>query len=158
MSDDMGFSDIGSYGGEIRTPNLVSRSNKFVDDPGHVIDLMATCVDLSGAKYPAERDGQKIHPMEGVSLRPVLTGKALKRARPIFWEHEGNRAVRDGRWKLVARENQPWELYDIKGDRTEMINLATKYDKKVKELSARWDAWASRAQVLPAGAWRAPAR
>jgi len=77
---------------------------------------------------------------------------------PIFWEHEGNRAVRDGRWKLVAKENQPWELYDIKADRTEMNNLAGKHGHKVKELSAKWDAWASRANVLPPGAWREPAR
>ncbi len=149
--------------GGISTPLIVhwpkgipaSRNNRLVDDPGHLIDLMATCVDLSGAKYPAERGGRKITPLEGVSLRPVLTGKPLKRPQPIFWEHEGNRAVRAGRWKLVAKENQPWELYDVESDRTEMKNLATKYEKKVKELGAKWDAWASRAHVLPLGTWRA---
>lgn len=119
---------------------------------------MATCVDLSGAKYPSRLDGRKIQPLEGASLRLVLTGKALKRSRPIFWEHEGNRAARDGRWKLVAKENQPWELYDIESDRTEMNNLAAKYPAKVKELSVQWDEWASRAHVLPVGAWRAPVR
>jgi arylsulfatase A-like enzyme len=131
---------------------------KLAKTPGHLIDLMATAVDLSGAKYPTEINGQKIHSMEGVSLRPVLTGRPLKRAQPIFWEHEGNRAVRAGKWKLVAKENQPWELYDMEADRSEMNNLAAKYPDKAQELSAQWDAWAARAQVAPLGAWRAQAR
>jgi arylsulfatase A-like enzyme len=141
-------------------PNGIPRPqrNKLVQAPGHLIDLMATAVDLSGAKYPTEIDGQRIHAMEGISLRPVLTGKPLKRVEPIFWEHEGNRAVRAGKWKLVAKEDQPWELYDMEADRTEMNNLAAKYPDRVKELSAQWDAWAARANVLPLGAWRARAR
>jgi arylsulfatase len=94
--------------------------------------------------------------LEGVSLRPVFAGKSLQRPKPIFWEHEGNRAIRQGKWKLVAKENQAWELYDIEADRTEMNNLAAKYPGKVKELSAKWDTWAARVSVLPLGAWRAP--
>jgi arylsulfatase A-like enzyme len=66
--------------------------------------------------------------------------------------------VRDGQWKLVAKENQPWELYDIAADRTEMSDLAAKYPDKMKELAAKWDAWAARANVLPLGTWRARAQ
>ena len=149
--------------GGISTPLVVhwpkgipsARRNKLVQAPGHLIDLMATAVDVSGAKYPPTVNGQKIHPMEGVSLRPALTGKQLKRPQPIFWEHEGNRAIRDGKWKLVAKENKAWEMYDIEADRTEMNDLAAKQPEKVKELSAKWDAWAARANVLPLGTWRA---
>jgi arylsulfatase len=132
--------------------------NKLAHSPGHLIDLMATAIDVSGAKYPSEFNSRKIHPMEGVSLRPALTGKALSRPQPIFWEHEGNRAVRDGQWKPVAKENQAWELYDIAADRREMNDLAAKHPDKVKELSTKWDAWAARAGVLPLGAWRAKAQ
>jgi arylsulfatase len=149
--------------GGISTPLIVhwptgipaAQRNKLVRSPGHLIDLMATCVDLGSAQYPKEFGGEKILPMEGVSLRPVLTGAALKRLQPIFWEHEGNRAIRDGKWKLVAKENQEWELYDMDADRTEMNNLAAKQPEKVKELAGKWEQWAARTHVLPLGTWRA---
>jgi arylsulfatase len=128
----------------------VARRNQLVTTPGHLIDIMATCVDLSGAQYPTERDGQTIHPMEGVSLRPTFAGQPLERAEPLFWEHEGNRAVRDGKWKLAAKGPRGrWELYDMDADRTEMHDLAAEQPAKVKELTAKWEAWAKRANVLP---------
>ena len=127
-----------------------SRNNQFERQPGHLIDLMATCVDLAGAKYPAESKGQKIQPMEGVSLRPAFEGKPLSRKAPLFWEHEGNRAVRDGKWKLVANGPAgPWELYDMEADRTEMKDMASQQPDHVKEMAAKWETWAKRANVLP---------
>lgn len=95
--------------------------------------------------------------MEGVSLLPAFAGKPLERNEPLFWEHESNRAVRDGKWKLVAKEDQPWELYDMEKDRTEMNNLAAAEPGRVKAMAAQWDAWAARANVLPLGGWRAKA-
>jgi arylsulfatase len=135
-----------------------ARRNGIARSPGHLIDLMATCVDLGGAMYPKEFGGERIQALEGISLRPVLTGGILKRPQPIFWEHEGNRAVRDGRWKLVAKENGAWELYDMEADRTEMNDLAAKQPGKVKELATKWEEWAARANVLPLGTWRAKSR
>jgi arylsulfatase A-like enzyme len=132
-----------------------SRRNRLEHQPAHLIDIMATCADLAGATYPSARAGHKIKPMEGVSLRPAFSGKRLDRSQPIFWEHEGNRAVRDGKWKLVAKENQKWELYDMERDRTELHDLASAHPEKVKELAAKWDAYAARANVLPLGGWRA---
>jgi arylsulfatase A-like enzyme len=134
-----------------------NRGDGIVRDPAHLIDVMATAVDVTGASYPVEVDGRKIPPMEGVSLRPTFEGRKLRRPQPIFWEHEGNRAVREGRWKLVAKESQPWELYDMETDRTEQNDLASAQPERVKELSAKWDAWAARANVLPLGTWRQPA-
>jgi arylsulfatase len=152
-----------THEGGISTPLIIhwpsgipkTRRNGIVRAPGHLIDLMATCVDLGGAQYPKVSGGEKIQPLEGVSLRPVLTGQILKRQQPIFWEHEGNRAVRDGKWKLVAKENAAWELYDMEADRTEMNDLAAKFPEKAKELAAMWERWAARANVLPLGTWRA---
>lgn len=152
--------------GGISTPLIVHWPNGIPADRrgaierqyGHVIDIMATCVDLGGASYPKQFAGHDIKPMEGVSLVPSFEGKSLNRKNPLFWEHESNRAVREGKWKLVAKADQPWELYDMEIDRTEMHDLASKYPDKVKDFSAKWDAYAARANVLPLGGWKEKAK
>ncbi len=131
-----------------------SRKGKLETQPGHVIDIMATCVDVTGATYPQEFKGKPITPLQGVSLRPAFAGQNINRAQPIFWEHEENRAVRDGTWKLVALAKQPWRLYDLKVDRTEQKDLAAAQPERVKAMTAQWEAWAARSQVLPLGGWR----
>jgi arylsulfatase len=128
---------------------------RIVRDPAHLIDIAPTLLDYAGVPFPAERAGVALQPPAGVSLRPVLSGDGrLDRAEPLFWEHESNRAVRDGQWKLVALENQPWELYDISVDRGEMFNLAYKHPERVNRMAAQWDAWAAANRVLPLGGWR----
>jgi arylsulfatase A-like enzyme len=124
-----------------------ARRGSLERQPAHVIDVMATAVDLSGAKYPAESGGQKILPMEGVSLRPALAGKPLNRPQPLFWEHEGNKAVRDGRWKLVQKWRGPWELYDIDADRVEQHNVIADQPQRAANMEAAWNAWAERTFV-----------
>lgn len=125
------------------------RHGRLDAQPAHLIDLMATCVDLAGASYPAEFHGKAIQPMEGVSLAPAFEGKPLSRTQPIFWEHEGNRAIRDGEWKLVSMHPKAWELYHIPTDRTEMHDLAASQPDRVKAMASQWDAWAKRVGVKP---------
>jgi arylsulfatase A-like enzyme len=132
-----------------------NRRNTLVDQPGHVIDVMATVVDVTAASYRRERSGQRIQPMEGVSLRRAFAGRPLNRRGPLFWEHEGNRAVRSGNWKLVSSYRDPWELYDIAADRVERNDLATQHPDVVATLAAQWEAWAKRANVDP---WTGPRR
>ena len=121
----------------------------WVTTPAHLIDIMATCVEVSGATYPEAFHGKSVQPMEGTSLLPAMRGESLPE-RSLFWEHEGNAAVRSGDWKLVREGRQgAWELYDLKNDRTEQSNLAEAQPEKARALAAQWQAWAERAQVLP---------
>ena len=118
---------------------------RLTHEPGHVIDIMATCAGAAGAEYPAQFGGGKITPLEGRSLLPVLQ-KGRRSGHPeIYWEHEGNRAVRQGKWKLVSRHPGGWELYDLEADRTEMHNLAAAQPEKTRELIAKYEDWARRA-------------
>ena len=130
-------------------PKGISAHGELRPQPGHLIDIMATCLDVAGAAYPATFAGQAITPLEGKSLRPAFENKPIDRDA-IFWEHEGNRAVRKDKWKLVAKGPAgKWELYDMQADRTETQDLASSQPAKVEELSAKWEAWAHRAKVLP---------
>ena len=115
---------------------------------GHVIDLMPTLLELAGATYPETFSGRKLTPPAGRSLVPAFQGKELP-ARALGWEHEGNRGLRAGRWKLVAPFKGPWELYDLAADRSETRNLAAAQPERVKALAAEWQAWAGRVGVVP---------
>lgn len=133
----------------VRWPAAVRHTGGMSREPGHVTDIMATLVDVAGTKHPGSYHGHPIQPLEGSSLLPVFAGEKRPHPEPIFWEHEGNRAVRLEQWKLVARNGQPWELYDTETDRTEQNNVASRQPDKVKEMSDLYDAWAKRCNVVP---------
>jgi len=136
---------IASWPGRIKQPGTLTHQ------PGHLIDLLATCNDLGNARYPETFNGHAITPLEGRSLRPILEGRQRQPHPALYWEHEGNRAIHQGKWKLVSRYDigNAWELYDMEADRTEMNNLGNKNPAKFKELSNLWDAWAARVGVQP---------
>ncbi|MCX7011570.1 MAG: arylsulfatase [Candidatus Sumerlaeota bacterium] len=151
-----------NHEGGISTPLIVhwpagfAAKGELRSQPGHLIDIMATCVDAAGANYPAEHNGKPIQPMEGRSLRPAFANQPIQRDA-LFWEHEGNAAVRVGAWKLVRLgRGGAWELYNMKTDRTELHDLAAEQPDRVKELAAKWEAWAERAHVVPAPPKRLP--
>jgi arylsulfatase len=134
--------------GGIATPLIASwpsviRKSGIRHEPAHLIDIMATCLDLARAEYPKDRI-----PVEGLSLAPLFRDGRRPGPDALYWEHEGNRAVRQGKWKLVSRHKAEWELYDLDADRTEMNNLAAANPEKVKEIAAKHAAWAARAGVV----------
>lgn len=129
-------------------PSAIRGRNLVIPQVGHVIDLMPTCLEAAGARYPRTRLGHAVTPLEGESLVRAFGGKPFQRPAPLFWEHFGNRAVRDGNWKLVARNRDPWELYDLAADRTELRDLAKVETDRVARLNSLYEAWAKRCQVL----------
>ncbi len=145
------------YEGGIATPFIVHwpagirEQGSFVRQPGHVIDLMATCLQLANAQYPKTFEGHQITPTPGKSLLPAIEGKGPIGHDFLFWEHFGSRAIRQGDWKLVRLDNKSaWELYNLAKDRTETNNLAKQYPEKVAALKKLWQQEAEKTQVFPA--------
>jgi arylsulfatase len=113
-----------------------------------VIDLMATSLEVAGAAYPDHYGNEPIKPLDGKSLLPVFArDTAIHEA--LFFEHHGNRAVRKGKWKIVAIGEGPWALYDMQRDRTETTDLADRHPDVVRELAIAYEGWAKRSDVLP---------
>ncbi|MCA9058761.1 MAG: hypothetical protein KDA85_09685 [Planctomycetaceae bacterium] len=118
---------------------------------GHVIDVMPTIVELGQGTYPTEVNGKAIVPMQGRSLVAAIQGKD-EPDRPVFWEHEGNAAVRLGKWKLVREGGKgKWELFDLEADRTEQHNLAADRPAQLQKLRKMWKDWAAASQVVDGG-------
>jgi arylsulfatase A-like enzyme len=130
-------------------PSIV-KPGKIDQRPAHIVDVMTTCLDLAGATYPKTHKGNAITPAEGVSLVPVFRGNTWKGHEALYFEHEGNRAVRQGDWKLVSEfPSNRWELYNLKTDRTELQDVSGKEPQRVKAMAALYDVWAQRAGVIP---------
>jgi arylsulfatase A-like enzyme len=143
-----------THEGGISTPALISwpagiTSDRMVDEPTHIVDISATIYDLTGAEYPPVSEGSGVTPLEGYSFSRALKSGNWVRPAPIFWEHEGNRAVRLGGWKLVSEGNNQWELYDMTKDRTELNDLASKQPEILQRMIGMYDDWTKRSGALP---------
>jgi arylsulfatase len=141
--------------GGIATPLLVrwprglaGSQGTLLREPYQLVDVLPTLLDVAGASYPASRGDIPLPPAEGRSMLPGLTGRP-EGSRDLFWEHEGNSAVRSGPWKLVRKHGRSWELYAIESDRAEAHDVSGDHPDVVVELGARYDAWAQRCGVIP---------
>jgi arylsulfatase A-like enzyme len=138
--------------GGISTPLIAHwparlRQPTIAHAPCHVIDILPTILAATGVGYPSELGGEAIQPMDGEDLLPLLEGRAWERDRPLFWEHEGNCAVRIGNFKLVCKFNQPWELYDMEKDRTELHDLSGRNKPLMQRLTREYEGWTQAAGV-----------
>lgn len=147
-----------SYEGGICTPMIAhwpkgikKNVGKTTPEIGHVMDIMATCIDMAGATYPTKYKGNDIIPLEGKSLVPIFKTGHREGHDYLGFEHFNERAFlsKDG-WKLVRPgENAKWELYNLNEDRSGMHNLAAQYPEKVAEMTKAYEAWAKRCMVEP---------
>ncbi|MCF3107792.1 arylsulfatase [Niabella sp. CC-SYL272] len=149
------FAKASSFEGGVRTPVIASwpkgitGKGRIERTTGHVIDFMATFLELAYARYPAQYNGHVIKPMQGMSLVPSFNQKAAPASRILFNEHFGARYVRDGNRKLVAAPGKPWQLFDLQHDATELHDLSARFPEQVQRLSALWEQWAQQNHVFP---------
>ena len=133
-------------------PSVITEGGKLSHQVGHVVDLMAPCIDVAEASSPETSSKQEIRPLSGRSLVPALRDPSVTKDRTVFWEHETHAAIRKGNWKLVTlngTDTDAWELYDLSDVRTETINVAKQHPELVEQLTDDWGVWARQANVLP---------
>lgn len=127
----------------VQWPGHIANPGGIIGMVGHVIDLLPTCLEIAGLEVPDRLDGE--------SLLPVLKGRNRERDEPLFWEHEGSRAARLRKWKLVSADAGPWELFNLADDRSETRDLSKQAPERVAALSASWDTWADDVGVVDWG-------
>jgi len=143
------------YEGGIATPMIVRwpgtvAPGSITHQVGHVFDFMPTLLELAESKYPSEFKGNELLPLEGKSLLPIFRGRKRDGHASLSWELFGNRAIRQGDWKLVwGASEKTWELYDLKADRSETDNLATQFPERVTAMARDWEAWIERVEKSP---------
>jgi len=138
-----------SFHGGTATPMIVhwpaglkTTPGSVTNQPVHIIDMMAICLELAGTTHPTIYKGNTIKPMDSKSLASILQGQIREQTSPMYWEHEGGRAIRLGDWKLVSLKNAAWQLFNMETDLSETKNVAIENQDKVTELKNLWNAWA----------------
>ena len=119
---------------------LKTKPGSITAERGHVVDLMATCLELAGTSYPEKFADKTLDPHESKSLVPVLNGGSNTRDHAYLFNHSGTHAVVSGDYKIVREGKRPWALYNLAKNRTETINLAKKLPQVVEDLSEIWEA------------------
>ncbi|MFX0071773.1 MAG: arylsulfatase [Candidatus Hermodarchaeota archaeon] len=132
----------------VHWPEKIKTKGELRHQQAQLTDVMATIIEITGATYPKEYKGNEILPLEGTSLVPIFENKENNKGM-LFFEHEGNAAVRDGKWKLVRDYPGNWELYNMEVDRTEIHNLINKVPERAKMMVKAYEEWAHRCGVIP---------
>lgn len=117
---------------------MTATPGSITDQVGHLVDFMATCIDVGEATYPNQWPGVDLEPLQGRSLKPIFNGETREPHEFLYFRFATNRAIRKGKWKLVTHRASRWELYDIQNDGTELNDLAGEHPEIVQELSTLW--------------------
>ena len=122
----------------IHWPKKLVGGGTITTQRGHVVDLMATCLELGKASYPKSQGGKSIRPHESLSLVPVITGGNQTREHPYYFNHGGSRALIQGDWKIVSEGKGRWALYNLLKNRTETVDLAARHPDRVRRMERLW--------------------
>ena len=147
----------------VHYPDQVPKGSINHNTLGHIMDILPTCLDFADVKYPNTINGRTVEKTNGISLLPAFCGEDQPGHTELYWEHQFNRAVRIGSWKLVSAYkileqneiNDAWELYDLKTDPTEQNDLAIQFPEKVTSLQEKYQLWSVENNVLDPEAMKA---
>ena len=144
------------YEGGIRTPLIirwpkgVKGNGTLTEQVGHLTDIMPTCIEAAGVKYPENYKNKPLRSLRGNSLIPVFKGNKVERKAPVFWEYAGGKAMRQNEWKMVKKNGGEWELYDLHHDPTELNNLSVSQSGILKKMSVSYQIWENEVGVRTA--------
>ena len=131
----------------VNWPEGIKNPGRVVHAPGHFIDFMPTIVEVTGAEYPTNFNGQKIVPMQGRSLVPFFSKRPPRPRGPLFWQYSSGKAVRDGHWRLVSDNGRPWELHDMRTDKTETRDVISKHPEIARRMKSMYKQWLAEANA-----------
>ncbi|HBC88371.1 MAG TPA: arylsulfatase [Lentisphaeria bacterium] len=132
----------------VHWPDGIRARNELRHQPAQLPDVMATFIDIASVDYPRTFNGRSIQGIEGFSMADTFENRPHRR-KVLYWEHEGNKAVRKGRWKLVCKYPGGWELYDMEAGRTELDDVSADHPDIVRDLSGLYAEWAGRCKIVP---------
>lgn len=145
------------FEGGIATPAIVhwpaglkTEPGALIHSPAHLVDLLPTLAEIAGARLPETYAGRELTPLAGVSLAGIFAGRRAEPRPPIHLLFSSDRGLRDGEWKLVSFRGQPWELYHMATDRTELHNVAAQHPEIVERMVRQWHDMAAHVLMAPA--------
>ena len=145
-----------SHEGGVSSPAILhwpaamkAKAGSFDAQPGHLIDIMATCLDAGGGQYPDQVEGRRIEPLMGRSLLPIVRGETREPHPYLYFQFATNRGLRVGDWKIVSYRGGPWELFDLSKDRSETNNLVESQTERAGQLRQQWYQIAEEVDRLP---------
>lgn len=151
------------YEGGISSPAVIhwpaglsTPAGTVIDQPAHLIDVLPTLADIIGTRVPQSWPGRDVRPVSGQSLKPLFDARSLQRQQPLHLLFSTDRGLRDGDWKAVSFRGESWELYNLKSDRAENVNLAGQHPQRLQEMVERWTTMARDVLHAPAKAWSPP--
>ena len=133
----------------VNWPKGIEAPGRITREPVHIIDIVPTILSLAHLDYPKTFQAHSLAPLRGTDIMPLARGGTQTADKVMFFEHQGFQAARIGDWKIVRPHNRVWELYDLKADPTELVNVIQERQEKAESLKNQFNEWANECGVRP---------